>query len=118
MEAQGGASVFQKVVVEPAYKAVSAAIVRAIVDGALPPGAALPTEQELAERFGVRDYARIYSRSALFATAGIASGPAFIGLLHDAVDGYGIAFAVAAAASVLAAAVLACSGPTRVADPG
>ena len=72
----------------------------------------------LAERFGVRDYARIYSRSALFATAGIASGPAFIGLLRDAVDGYGIAFAVAAAASVLAAAVLACSGPTRVADPG
>ena len=53
MEAQGGASVFQKVVVEPAYKAVSTAIVRAIVDGALPPGAALPTEQELAERFGV-----------------------------------------------------------------
>ena len=72
----------------------------------------------LAERFGVRDYARIYSRSALLATAGIASGPAFIGVLHDAVDGYGIAFAVAAAASVLAAAVLAFSGPTRVADPG
>lgn len=53
MEALSRASVFQKVVVEPAYKAVSAAIERAIVDGALPPGAALPTEQELAERFGV-----------------------------------------------------------------
>lgn len=47
------ASVFRKVVVEPAYKAVSAAIERAILDGALPPGAALPTEQELSERFGV-----------------------------------------------------------------
>jgi len=71
----------------------------------------------LAERFGVRDYARIYSRSALIATAGIAVGPAFIGLLRDAVDGYGVAFAVAAAASGLAAAVLAFSGPSRVADP-
>jgi GntR family transcriptional repressor for pyruvate dehydrogenase complex len=41
------------VIVEPAYKAVSAQIERAILDGALPLGAALPTEQELAERFGV-----------------------------------------------------------------
>ncbi|MES2715526.1 MAG: GntR family transcriptional regulator [Pseudomonadota bacterium] len=53
MQAQTGAEVFQRVVVEPAYKTVSAAIERAILDGALPPGAALPTEQELAERFGV-----------------------------------------------------------------
>jgi DNA-binding FadR family transcriptional regulator len=49
----GEASVFRKVVVEPAYKAVSVAIEKAILDGALPPGAALPTEQELSERFGV-----------------------------------------------------------------
>lgn len=53
MGAQGPAEVFQRVVVEPAYKAVSAAIERAILDGALPPGSALPTEQELSERFGV-----------------------------------------------------------------
>jgi DNA-binding FadR family transcriptional regulator len=53
MQAQPGAEVFQRVIVEPAYKAVSAAIERAILDGALPPGAALPTESELAERFGV-----------------------------------------------------------------
>jgi GntR family transcriptional repressor for pyruvate dehydrogenase complex len=53
MGAQGPAEVFQRVVVEPAYKAVSAAIERAIVDGALPPGTALPTEQVLCERFGV-----------------------------------------------------------------
>lgn len=71
----------------------------------------------LAERFGVQDYARIYSRSALLATAGIATGPAFIGLLRDALDGYGVAFAVAAGASLLAALVLSFSGPTRVADP-
>ena len=53
MEAQTGAEVFQRVVVEPAYKTVSAVIERAILDGALRPGTALPTEQELAERFGV-----------------------------------------------------------------
>lgn len=53
MGAQGPAAVFQRVVVEPAYKAVSAAIERAILDGALAPGAALPTEHELSERFGV-----------------------------------------------------------------
>lgn len=53
MGAHQGAGVFQRVVVEPAYKAVSSAIARAIVDGALPPGTALPTEQALSERFGV-----------------------------------------------------------------
>ena len=71
----------------------------------------------LAERFGVRDYARIYSRSQLVATLGVAVGPAFIGALHDLVDGYGIAFALAAGASVVAAGVLSLSGPTRVAQP-
>lgn len=45
--------VFSRVVVEPAYKAVSTAIARAILDGSIAPGAALPTEQELSERFGV-----------------------------------------------------------------
>jgi GntR family transcriptional repressor for pyruvate dehydrogenase complex len=52
-EANATAEVFRRVIVEPAYKAVSAQIERAIVGGDLPLGAALPTEQELAERFGV-----------------------------------------------------------------
>ena len=47
------AELFQRGAVEPAYKAVSAAIERAILGGALPTGSALPTETELAERFGV-----------------------------------------------------------------
>jgi predicted MFS family arabinose efflux permease len=67
----------------------------------------------LAERFGVRDYGRIYSRSQLVATFGVALGPAAIGIIHDAVDGYGLAFALAAVASLVAAGVLAVSGPTR-----
>jgi MFS family permease len=71
----------------------------------------------LAERFGVLDYGRIYSRSQLVATLGVAVGPLFIGALHDVVDGYGIAFAVAGAASLLAAGVLCTSGPTAVRPP-
>jgi GntR family transcriptional repressor for pyruvate dehydrogenase complex len=47
------AEVFQRLVTEPAYKAVSSAIAAAIFDGALPAGTALPTEQALSERFGV-----------------------------------------------------------------
>lgn len=47
------ANVFGPVRLEPAYKAVSAAIERAILDGSLPAGSALPTETALAERFGV-----------------------------------------------------------------
>ena len=71
----------------------------------------------LAERFGVRDYGRIYSRSQLVATVGVAVGPAAIGVLHDALDGYGAAFALAGVASVVAALVLAASGPTRIPTP-
>ena len=71
----------------------------------------------LAERFGVTDYGRIYSRSQLVATLGVAAGPAAIGVLHDLVGGYGVAFTLAGLASVLAAAVLALSGPTRLPVP-
>jgi MFS family permease len=71
----------------------------------------------LAERFGVRDYGRIYSRSQLVATFGVAVGPAAIGVLHDLVDGYGLAFALAGVASLVAAGVLASSGPTRAPVP-
>lgn len=53
MGAKAPAEVFRRVTLEPAYKAVSAEIERAILAGALPAGAALPTEQALSERFGV-----------------------------------------------------------------
>ncbi len=53
MGALAPAEVFQRLVVAPAYQAVSLAIERAILDGSLLPGAALPTEQALAEQFGV-----------------------------------------------------------------
>lgn len=46
-------AVFRRIRVEPAYKAISAEIERSIMTGVLKPGAPLPTEQELAEQFGV-----------------------------------------------------------------
>ena len=72
----------------------------------------------LAERFGVRDYARIYSRSQFVATFGVAAGPAAVGVLHDALDGYGAAFTLVGGMSVLAALALSSSGPTQPAVAG
>lgn len=53
VRAQEDDSIFSKLHIEPAYKQVSAEIQRFILSGQLPPGAPLPTEQVLAERFGV-----------------------------------------------------------------
>ena len=39
----------------------------------------------IAERFGVRDYPRIYSRAQLYGLVGTAGGPLLLGWLHDAV---------------------------------
>ena len=52
-EAPAGEQVFRRMRIAPAYKAVSAEIERIILSGALEPGAPLPTEQELAQQFGV-----------------------------------------------------------------
>lgn len=49
----GEAPRFDRVRVLPAYKVVSGAIEQRIVSGELAPGTQLPTEQELAEQFGV-----------------------------------------------------------------
>ncbi len=47
------AAMFSRLRLEPAYKAVSSEIERSILSGRLKPGMPLPTEQSLAERFGV-----------------------------------------------------------------
>jgi GntR family transcriptional repressor for pyruvate dehydrogenase complex len=53
MVAPGDSNVFRRLRIEPAYKAVSAEIERTILNGTIKPGTPLPTEQELAESFGV-----------------------------------------------------------------
>jgi MFS family permease len=64
----------------------------------------------LADVFGVRDYPRIFARSQLVSTVGIASGPFLLGILRDATDGYRLAFLAATALSLVASAVISTGG--------
>lgn len=68
----------------------------------------------IAERFGVLDYARIYSRSQFMAVLGTAAGPFLLGWLYDVTGAYRTPYAVAATLSLVGAAVLASGGPARI----
>ncbi len=65
----------------------------------------------IAERFGVRDYPRIFSRAQLFALAGTAGGPLLLGWLYDAAGGYEVSYVVAGLCSVAGGAVILWAGP-------
>jgi MFS family permease len=58
------------------------------------------------DNFGVAEYARIYATTQLFMTIGVAGGPFLLGALFDQTNSWGWPYAVAAAASLAAAAVL------------
>jgi MFS family permease len=70
----------------------------------------------ISERFGVRDYPRIFSRTQLYTTFGTAGGPLLLGWLRDAAGGYRTSYIVAAVFSLVGAIVLSSSGPTTVAS--
>jgi len=71
----------------------------------------------IAERFGVRDYPRIFSRSQLVAIVGTAGGPLLIGWLYDAAGSYRMPYTVAAVCSLVGVVILSVAGPaTFVAD--
>jgi MFS family permease len=65
----------------------------------------------IAERFGVRDYPRIFSRSQLVAIVGTAGGPLLIGWLYDAAGSYRMPYTVAAACSFVGVLILSVAGP-------
>ena len=65
----------------------------------------------VAEAFGVRDYARLYSVNSLLSTIGVAAGPFVVGVLHDITGGYPAAYVVAAGLSVGAMLVMMAAGP-------
>jgi MFS family permease len=67
----------------------------------------------LAERFGTRDYGRIYSTSQLFTMLGVAGCPPLIGQLYEASGGYAVPFLVAAALTLVGLAILAVFGTLR-----
>jgi MFS family permease len=68
----------------------------------------------ISERFGVRDYPRIFSRTQLYTTFGTAGGPLLLGWLRDSAGGYRTSYLVAAVFSLCGAVVLSTSGPTTV----
>jgi MFS family permease len=65
----------------------------------------------IAERFGVRDYPRIFSRTQLVAVIGTAGGPLLLGALYDVFGSYEVPYAAAAACSLTGAVILALGGP-------
>ena len=67
----------------------------------------------LAEAFGTRHYGRIYSLSNLVTAAGVAGGPALIGVIYEASGGYVLPFLVVSAASALSCVILLLAGRTR-----
>lgn len=61
----------------------------------------------LAERFGTRDYGRIYSTSQMMTVLGVAGCPALIGLLYEMSGGYQQPFFVISALTLVGFATLA-----------
>jgi MFS family permease len=71
----------------------------------------------IAERFGVLDYPRIFSRNQFLCIVGLAGGPLLLGWLYDNGGGYRSSYLVAAACSLVGSLVLASGGPATVPDP-
>jgi hypothetical protein len=67
----------------------------------------------LAERFGTRDYGRIYSTSQLVTVLGVAGCPALIGVLYEVAGGYAVPFLAATGVTLVGFAVLALFGGAR-----
>ena len=72
----------------------------------------------IAERFGVRDYPRLFSRSQFVSTIGVAGGPLLLGVLHDRAGGYATSYVVAAVCAGAGALVMWVAGPSRVSADG
>lgn len=71
----------------------------------------------IAERFGVLDYPRIYSRAQLIGLVGTAGGPLLLGWLHDVAGGYRTSYVVAGLLSVGGAVAVLFAGPAEQPAP-
>ena len=67
----------------------------------------------IAQRFGVKDYARISARSGLISLTGTAIGPILIGSIRDAAGNYAVPYAVAGCLSLVGALIFTQSGPAE-----
>ena len=70
----------------------------------------------IAQRFGVKDYARISARSGLVSLTGTAIGPILIGSIRDAAGNYDTPYLVAGLISLVGAALFCFSGPAEAED--
>lgn len=70
----------------------------------------------IAERFGVRDYPRLFSRTQFYTTLGTAGGPLLLGWLRDSAGGYRTSYLIAAGCTAAGVLVLRAAGPTTVKD--
>jgi len=70
----------------------------------------------IAQRFGVKDYARISARSQLVSLTGTAIGPILIGSIRDSAGNYTVPYLVAGCLSLVGAAIFTQSGPAEVTD--
>jgi MFS family permease len=70
----------------------------------------------IAQRFGVKDYARISARSGLVSLTGTAIGPILIGSIRDAAGSYTLPYLVAGCISLSGALLFTLSGPAEVDD--
>ena len=67
----------------------------------------------IAERFGVLDYPRIYSRAQFLGLIGTAGGPLLLGWLYDAAGGYRASYVVAGVLSLCGAIAIMFAGPAE-----
>ncbi len=67
----------------------------------------------IAERFGVREYPKLFSRTQFFAVFGTAGGPWLLGWMHDVAGGYETAYLAAAAMSLAGVLVFYLGGPAE-----
>jgi len=70
----------------------------------------------IAQRFGVKDYARISARSGLVSLTGTAIGPILIGSIRDSAGNYDTPYLVAGLISLVGAGLLVFSGPAEAED--
>ncbi len=68
----------------------------------------------IAERFGVRDYPRIFGRSQFVTVFGVAGGPLLLGWLYDVSGSYRVPYLAASACCVVGVGVIAMAGPATV----
>jgi hypothetical protein len=70
----------------------------------------------IAERFGVLDYPRVFSRTIFCTMFGTAGGPLLLGWLYDNAGGFRTSYLTAAGGSLAGALVLASGGPASTPD--